>query len=235
VTPPRVIAHRGASGLERENSLAAFRKAVALGSDGVELDIHATSDGALLVHHDPHVQGIGIIGDLPHASFHGYKLSNGEPIPTLAQALELLDNQDVWIEVKTLPPQWDGRLFACIDAAPQGACCGVHSFDHRIVARIGEQREVLRRGVLLASYLLDNSQILHAVGADVLWMEASLIDAELIADIHEDGREVIAWTANEEREIRRLIGLGVDGICGNYPDRIRSLLHPGVAGEGVRE
>lgn len=221
---PRVIAHRGASGHARENSLAAFRKAVELESDGVELDIHATSDGTLLVHHDPHVQGIGVIAELPHASFREYKLTNGEPIPTLAQALELLDGQDVWIEIKTMRHDWDGNLFTCIDAAPKTCCCGVHAFDHRIIARLGEQRPTLRRGLLLSSYLLDNSQILHGAGADTLWMEASLIDEELVTDLHEDGRDIIAWTANDEKDIRRLIDLKVDGICGNYPDRIRSLL-----------
>lgn len=235
MTAPRVIAHRGASGHLRENSLAAFRKAVELGSDGVELDIHATSDGALLVHHDPQVQGIGVIGELPHGAFTEYRLSNGEPIPTLPQALALLDGQDVWIEVKTMPHQWDPHLFTCLDGAPARACCGVHSFDHRIIARLGEQRPTLRRGVLLSSYLMDNSHILHGVGADTLWMEASLVDAELVADLHDDGRDVIAWTANEYREIQRLIDLGVDGICGNYPDRIRSLLKGGVAREGASE
>jgi glycerophosphoryl diester phosphodiesterase len=235
MTGPRVIAHRGASGHARENSLAAFRKAVELGSDGVELDIHATSDGALLVHHDPHVQGIGVIGELPHSAFGEYRLSNGEPIPTLAQALELLDGQDVWVEVKTMAHRWDPGFFTCLDGAPQGACCGVHSFDHRIVARLGEQRPSLRRGLLLSSYLMDNSQILHGVGADTLWMEASLVDADLVADLHEDGRDLIAWTANERQEILRLIDLGVDGICGNYPDLIRSLLNSGVAGGSVSE
>jgi glycerophosphoryl diester phosphodiesterase len=55
-------------------------------------------------------------------------------------------------------------------------------------------------------------------------MEAQLIDEALVSDLHTDGIRIIAWTANEEREIRRLIGLGVDGICGNYPDRIRAAL-----------
>lgn len=221
---PRVIAHRGASGYERENSLAAFRKAVELGSDGVELDIHSTTDGALLVHHDPLVPGIGLIGQHPHAAFGEYRLTNGEPIPTLSQTLELLDGLDVWVELKTLAGEWDGNLFSALDAAPANACCGVHSFDHRIIFRLGEQRPTLRRGLLLSSYLLDNSHILMAAGADTLWMEASLVDADLVADLHEDGRDVIAWTANEAAEIRRLIDLGVDGICGNYPDRIRQLL-----------
>lgn len=221
---PRVIAHRGASGHAVENSLAAFRKAVELGSDGVELDIHSTADGALLVHHDPHVPGVGLISQQRHAAFDQYRLSNGESIPTLGQTLEVLDGQDVWIELKTLAGEWDGRLFAALDAAPANVCCGVHSFDHRIVHRLGEQRPTLRRGLLLSSYLLDNSQILHSAGADTLWMEAALIDAALVADLHEDGRDVIAWTANEAADIRRLVDLGVDGICGNYPDRIRHLL-----------
>ena len=74
----RVIGHRGASGHALENSPAAFRKAVELGADSVELDIHATADGVLLVHHDAHVNGVGVIADLPAAAFAGHRLPNGE-------------------------------------------------------------------------------------------------------------------------------------------------------------
>ncbi len=220
---PRVIGHRGASGHAHENSLAAFRKSIELGSDGIELDIHSTADGALMVHHDPYVPGIGVISRLPQSALQSYRLPNGEPIPTLAETLAVCDGQDVWVELKTLAAEWDGHLFAALEGATAATCCGVHSFDHRIILRLGEQCPSLRRGLLLSAYLLDNSHILHSSGADTLWMEASLIDADLVADLHEDGREVIAWTANEDEEIRRLIALGVDGICGNYPDRIRHL------------
>jgi glycerophosphoryl diester phosphodiesterase len=222
--PPRIIAHRGASGHACENSPSAFRRAVELGADGVELDVHATSDGALLVHHDPEVASIGTIGQLPAGAFHEYRLPNGESIPTLGEALELLPGLEVWVELKTLPARWDGRLLAVLDAGPCPWRYGVHAFDHRIIARLGEHRPELRRGVLMASYLLDNSPVLRAAGADTLWMEAHLIDAELVHALHEDGFEIIAWTADEAREIHRLSGLGVDAICGNYPDRIRAAL-----------
>jgi glycerophosphoryl diester phosphodiesterase len=82
----------------------------------------------------------------------------------------------------------------------------------------------LRRGVLLASYLLDTLPVLRGCGADTLWMETHLIDADLVATVHGASGQLIAWTANDEREIRRLVSLGVDGICGNYPDRIRASL-----------
>jgi glycerophosphoryl diester phosphodiesterase len=221
---PRIIAHRGASGHAYENSLSAFRRAVELNADGVELDVHASRDGALLVHHDPHVSGIGSIGQLPASAFREYRLPNGEPIPTLTEALAQLPGLEVWVEVKTLPPGCDERLLTVLDNGPSPGRYGVHSFDHRIIARLGERRPELRRGVLMASYLLDTSWVLRAAGADTLWMETHLIDDELVRDLHADGFELIAWTADEAGEIRRLSALGVDAICGNYPDRIRAAL-----------
>ena len=221
---PRVIAHRGASGHAYENSPSAFRQAAEFGADGVELDIHTTTDGVFLVHHDAWVEDVGIIGELPLAAFASHKLPNGEPIPTLAEALQLLNGLDVWVEVKTLPAQADAHFLQMLDSGPTPDRYAIHGFDHRIVARLGEQRPELRRGVLLASYLLDTLQVVHGVGVDTLWMESHMIDAELVAELHADGRRLIAWTANEERDIRRLIELEVDGICGNFPDRIRALL-----------
>src|SRR5207249_7146490 len=82
-----VIAHRGASARELENSLAAFRAAGPLGADAVELDIHATADGTLVVHHDEAVAGRHI----PHLTgrqVRELRLQNGEPVPTLPEALE---------------------------------------------------------------------------------------------------------------------------------------------------
>lgn len=215
-----VIAHRGASGHAWENSPSAFRRAVELGAEGVELDIHATADGALLVHHDPLVKGVGRIGALPRRAFQDYRLPNGEPIPTLAEALTLCAGLAVWVEVKTLPPEWDDTLFQVLDAGPTPERYAVHGFDHRIVKRLGARRPGLRRGVLLASYLLDTLPVLRTAGADTLWMETHLIDPPLVELVHQAGGQVIAWTANDDEEIRRLLQLGIDGICGNYPDRI---------------
>lgn len=221
---PLVIAHRGASGDAYENSAAAFRRAVEVRADGVELDVHATVDGHLLVHHDFDVNGLGTIGKLPAASLAKHRLPNGEPIPTLAEALTILAGLDVWIEVKTLPAIWDQQLLDTLERGPTPERYGVHAFDHRIVDRLGEQRPHLRRGVLLASYLLDNLPVLRAVGADTLWMETHLIDEALVEELHDDGRQIIAWTVNTDPETRRLARLGVDGICGNHPDRIRATL-----------
>jgi glycerophosphoryl diester phosphodiesterase len=222
--PPSVIAHRGASGHAYQNSPSAFAKCLALGADGVELDIHATADGTLLVHHDAAVAGVGLIADHPAVAFADARLPNGEPIPTLPQVLTAVRGLDVWVEVKTLPSTWDTELLRTLENGPTPTRYAVHAFDHRIIARLGERRPSLRRGILLASYLVDVGAALGAAGADTLWMETERIDDALVQALHEDGYAVIAWTANTEAEIRRLRGLGVDGICGNYPDQIRTLL-----------
>lgn len=222
--PPRIIGHRGASGSAHENSLAAFRRAPELGATAVELDIHATQDGTLLVHHDAGVPGVGRIAELHATAFAEYRLPNGEPIPTLAQVMAALPGIDIWVEVKTLPPQHDAILLETLRTGPHPACYAVHSFDHRIIRRLGDAEPTLRRGVLLASYLCETLPVLAAAGADTLWMETHLIDQALVELIHEDELRIIAWTANDDPEIERLIHLGVDVICGNYPDRIQAAL-----------
>ncbi len=221
---PRIIAHRGASGYEYENSRAAFRRAVMLDADGIELDIHATSDGALVVHHDAELPGCGHIGRLTLAQARQVRIRNGELLPLLSEVLELVGDREVWIEVKTLPEAHDHELLAVMDAGPAPERYAVHSFDHRIVRRLGTLRPELRRGVLLSAYLDDPVGAMRAVGATTLWQEWQQVDQELVRQVHAAGGTLIAWTVNEVGDLERLARLGVDGLCGNYPDRIRVAL-----------
>jgi glycerophosphoryl diester phosphodiesterase len=221
---PNVIAHRGASGYEYENSRAAFRRAVMLDADGVELDVHATRDGAIVVHHDAEVPGCGPIATMTLDEVRQIRIRNGEPLPLLQEVLDLLGDYDVWVEVKGLPQAHDDALFAVLDAGPAPGRYAVHSFDHRIVRRLGEQRPSLRRGILLSAYLDDPVGALTAVGATTLWQEWQQVDQELVQRVHGAGAGIIAWTVNEIGDLERLVRLGVDGLCGNYPDRIRVAL-----------
>jgi glycerophosphoryl diester phosphodiesterase len=221
---PSIIAHRGASGHRVENSLAAFHRAVELGADGIELDLHNTRDGALVVHHDATLPGHGRIAELDTEAVRAPRLPNGEPVPYLAEALDVIGDRDVWIELKALDTRFDDALFEALDRGPAPHRYAVHAFDHRIVARLGAARPELRRGVLLSAYLLDPVAPLRATGATTLWQEQHLIDAALVERVHAAGYSIIAWTVNTPDDIARLAGQGVDGLCGNYPDRLRDAL-----------
>ena len=221
---PLVIAHRGASGYEVENSLAAFRAASTRGADGVELDIHASVDGTLFVHHDEAV-GPTHITRSPAATIAALRLANGEPIPTLEQALDAIDPRlQVFVEVKSLPPKFDGQLYALLDKPVNKGRCAVHGFDHRIVSRIGFARPALPRGVLLSSYPIRPLDVMEDTGAKTLWEEHSMIDAALVDALHSEAYRIFAWTVNEEEEMRRLVALEVDGLCTNVPDVARRVV-----------
>ena len=221
MTQPLIIAHRGASGYELENSLAAFRAAVQRGADAVELDVHATTDGVLIVHHDEIVNGRHITRS-KGAEIRALRLSNGEPVPTLDEALDAIAKPlKVFVEVKSLPSQFDGVLYAAMERGPNNGRCAVHGFDHRIVSRLGLGRPKLPRGVLLSSYPIRPLEVLEDTGATTLWEDHGMIDPALVDTVQSAGYQVIAWTVNDEEEMRRLVALGVDGICTNYPDVAR--------------
>ena len=214
---PLVIAHRGASTVEVENSVAAFRAAGQLGADGVELDVHATSDGALIVHHDAAIGDVHIPTSLS-AAVRAQRLANGESPPLLEEALAAIDPRlRVYVEVKTLPPAADTRLFAVLDAGPNPAGYAVHGFDHRILARLGRARPTLPRGVLSISYPLRPLVPLQDVGAVAFWQDRSLVDAELVATLHVAAAQLIVWTVDDPEEMTQLARIGVDGLCTNVP------------------
>jgi glycerophosphoryl diester phosphodiesterase len=197
-----------------------------LDADGIELDIHATRDGGIIVHHDPDIPGVGPIAQLTLAEARLLRIPNGEPVPLLAEILELVGDRDVWVEVKSLAPIYDHLLLGILEKGPVPHRYAVHSFDHRIVHRLGERQPALHRGILLSAYLCDSVAVMRSVGATTLWQEWQQVDQELVSQVHEAGCTVIAWTVNEIGDLDRMVRLGVDGLCGNYPDRIRVAIAP---------
>jgi glycerophosphoryl diester phosphodiesterase len=216
---PLVIGHRGASGHALENTLEAFGRAVTLGCDAVELDIHATRDGALVVHHDFVLAETGAISDLNAHALRSHRLRNDEPMPLLEEALEACHRLTVYVEAKGLPPSADVELLKIIASHPPGRI-QIHSFDHRIIARLRRLNSDVPLGVLSRSYPVEPVSQVLAAGATTLWQEAHWIDQALVDQCHAAGVAVIAWTVNEVSEARRLAAMGVDGLCGDWPERL---------------
>lgn len=222
--PPLVIAHRGASSVELENSLAAFRAAGPLGADGIELDVHNTLDGELIVHHDPSVLGLPIAQararDL--AMLH---LANGEPIPTLAQALDAIGPRlKVFVELKVLDPRWDDRLLETLDRGPNPKGYAIHSFAVQVVRRFGEKRPDLPRGILSDLETRNPKQTLEDARAQTLWQERKTLGDKLVRTVHDLGAQIIAWTVDSPSDVERFVRMGVDGICTNHPERGRRIV-----------
>jgi len=228
-----IIAHRGASKDRLENSRAAFELALEQGCDGIELDVHATEDGVVVVHHDAqlassHDGSTVSIATSRWADLEMLRLSNGERIPTLDETLEMTAGRAIaYIEVKG--SGIERQVADCLWRHEQ-ARAAVHSFDHRIPLRVRALRPSLPIGLLSASYPVDMAGFIGTASADSLWQQSSLIDEALVGDVMRLGSRVIAWTENDAGRSAELMRMGVYGICTDTPARLRTALERLVSG-----
>ncbi len=215
---PEIIAHRGASREHLENTLAAFQRALDLGADGVELDVHCTADGTVVVHHDAILRGEPSdaalagrpIAALTTAELGAFRLADGGAVPTLDEVAPLLRGRaTLYCELKGA-----GSAAPALQSLRRyGGPCAVHSFDHRMVAEAAARAPEIPRGVLEVSRHVDPTSVLLSVEARDLWQLADYVDEPLVRAVHAAGGRVIAWTANEPEAIARLASWGVDGLC----------------------
>lgn len=222
-----IIGHRGAPREALENTVASFERALAHGVDAIELDVHATADGTVVVHHDP-VIGAGAHGSiagraietLSRAELDAARRDSGSLAPPLADVLDLLGDRAIaYVEIK------GARIEAAVVQTVQRSRteCAVHAFDHRAVLRVRALAPRLPTGILLEARLVDPVGVLRAARATDYWQQWRMIDEELVVAVHGAGGRVIAWTVNDTAVAGRLIGLGVDGLCTDLPGDMLAL------------
>jgi len=210
--PPLRIAHRGMPRRERENTLPSFAAALAAGAQGIELDVHASADGIVVVHHDPITSAGAEIAttlwsDL--AGAHGPSIGTTN-IPTLAAVCDLVaDRAELFVEIKgegieeAVTRVLDGRR----------GTFAIHSFDHATIGRLARARTPYRLGLLFDESVDGAVELMAEYGAADVWPHRSLVDRLLVERVQRSGGRVIAWTVNSTSEARRLADYGVDGIC----------------------
>lgn len=227
---PEVIGHRGAPRRHRENTLPGFTAALDAGATAVELDVHATADGTVVVHHDP-VLGpdAGALAGAAIATLDAGVLlatplgDDGATIPTLDDVLRLCGARAATVYVEAKARDIEPAILASLGRHP-ATRAAVHAFDHRVALRVAAQAPAVPTGILLDSYLLDPAHALRTAGARDYWPHRLMIDEALVHAVHEAGGRVIAWTVNDPDEATRLAAIGVDGICTDLPDVVGAAL-----------
>ena len=209
--PQRVehIAHRGANRELAENTIPAFLRAVERGADAIELDVHATADGIVVVHHDADLRIPGL-GTRAIAEIDWLDLERSATgIARLADVLDAVPERvTLYVELKGA-----GVEARTAEVIGGSARCAVHSFDHSAVSRMRAIARDIPRGVLFDHYPADVEASMRFAGARDVWPEWRLIDRRLVSTVHAAGGRVIAWTVNSRVDAERLVALGVDGLC----------------------
>ncbi len=219
---PRVIAHRGSSLRFRENTIEAFVAARDAGAEGIELDVRRCADDVLVVHHDAHLEDGRMIRNLIAAELPGY-------VPTLAEALEAVDDLWVNIELKNLPadPDYDAENGISLAVAALIAAYEVHdrvlvsSFDMSSIRRIRDLDPSIPLGWIVWGQGIDPSALIarvEASGFEAINPHDSLVDAGFVRRAHTAGLTVNVWTVDDPDRMRSLAELGVDSIMTNDPD-----------------
>jgi glycerophosphoryl diester phosphodiesterase len=217
-----------------ENTVEAFVAAAALGADGVELDVHRTADGALVVHHDADARRVGVLAERSLVEIRAAR----PEIPVLEEALDSCDGMLVNIEVKNLPGDADydpaestaTAVVALLAERGRRDDVLVSSFNLASVDRVRVLDESIPTALLTLVGLdpVDGVEVAHAHGhgavhPDVRSLTGRAVDAT-VARAHQLGLAVNVWTVNGEDEMSRLAAAGVDALITDVPDVARRVL-----------
>lgn len=214
-----MIAHRGASSEEKENTLPAFERAIELGADFVEFDVQASSDGALVVFHDLRLDRLtptrGALRARPLAELRELG------IPSLEEVVELTAGRiGVMAELKS---PWLFRRHDIVARAVQilGPDAVVVSFSRRAILETRRLRPSLRtvQHVGYGTSIRAAAEFAWAAGFD-----DSRVTSRGIAKAHELGLKALVYTVNEPARLRELQALRVDGVFSDLPGRARAAL-----------
>lgn len=229
------IGHRGAAGTAPENTLASVRRALEIGVDAVEFDVHRTRDGELVVIHDPTLDrtttGTGWVRDHTAAAIRQLDAGAwkgaahaGERVPTLAEWVAAVPApMPLFLELKIgsfMYPGIEADLSRFIRAHGLAGRIQISSFDHEALGRLRELLPEVPTGILYDARPLDAIGLARDCGATALhpmWLYVTPAD---VAAAHAAGLQVNVWTPNNPHALAYCQGLGVDGIITDYPERL---------------
>lgn len=216
-----IVGHRGICRDGVENTLSTFRRAVKCGADWIEIDVHAVR-GALVVYHDDQVNGRPV-KDQDLDELRQFQYPNGESIPTLEEVIRDTD-PSVGLGVEIKKGDVEARLAEMLRPLLGRRKMVVSSFHYEALGRIKKLCPEMRIGILTDRLLPDLQRQMDMLGAEVLFPASNLVNADLVKLVRQAGYRICPWTVNEQNEMVDLIGLGVDGIITDYPERLVEVL-----------
>lgn len=225
---PLKIGHRGAKGHSIENTLESMQKALDLGVDMIEIDVHLCQSGELVVYHDFTLErltdGTGEIEMKSLDELKALRVNGQFEIPTLLEVLDLIDkNCKLNIELKgnvtafetcksiqlyTETKEWKFDDFL------------VSSFNYDQLKAVHDINKNIPLAVLPASDLKSATEFAETIEAKTIHPHYLLLDQNKVQELQKSGYKINTWTVNTVEAIALMKSYGVDGIISDYPDRL---------------
>lgn len=222
------IGHRGAKGHAPENTLISFQKAIDLGVDGIELDVHLTSDQQLICLHDDTLDrttsGTGLVNSFALSELKALRIDSLHEIPTLQEVLDLIDKKIFLnIELKgknTAKPVADLIEYYIVEKNWNYDHFIVSSFDWNALQEIRSLNPNITIGVLTQTDLALAIGFADFIKAKSIHPYYHMLTQENTALMQQKGFQVFPWTVNELEDIQKIKSMNVDGIITDFTDRI---------------
>ena len=222
------IGHRGAKGYEPENTLVSFKKALQMGADGIELDVHLSVDGHLIVIHDETVDrttnGKGVVNQLTLQELKAFRINDTYEIPTLEEVLDLV-NQKCFVNIELKNQDTAEKVVQIIEHYISvknwnHAHFLVSSFDWNALQQVRFLNDGIRIGVLTETDLDLAISFARFMKAEALHPDFQLLTNEYTTKIQEKGILVFPWTVNETDDIQKIKSFKVNGIITDFLDMV---------------
>jgi glycerophosphoryl diester phosphodiesterase len=221
------IGHRGAKGHAAENTLASIKKAIDLGVDGIEIDVHRCASGELVVFHDftldRMTDGTGEVSKFTYRELKRLKTKGNFEIPTLAQVLAFVDNRCLLnVELKGHDTAKEAARIIKFYVDKKGweyKNFIVSSFQEALLDEVFSINKDIPLGVLTENNLESAKVLAKKINAVSLHVNYTMLTEEIVEELKQNYK-VFAFTVNNLNPLARIQSYGVDGIISDYPDRI---------------
>ena len=213
----QIIAHRGASGLEPENTIRSISRAINMGADLVEVDVRQSADGELLIMHDPKVNrttnGQGNVEDMSITQLRELDAGHGEQIPLLIDVLELVDYiVGLVIEIKV--PGIENKVLDTINQSKMRNVL-ITSFYHPVCLNVKSIDPTIPTGVIFRCQPVKTEILAKNAHANTIFPHHQFLSSEMVQKCHEHGILVYPWTIDNLDNLKKVRSLGVDGFVTN--------------------
>lgn len=236
---PLVTSHAACKGHAPENTLAGIRRALALGVDAIEIDVHVTADGVPVLMHDDSVErttdGTGKMSEMTFDEVRRLDAGarqfvpqfQGEKVPSLAEVVALTKSHAL-LQIEIKQPGVADQVAQVVRDADAIADCETHSFWPQLV------REMRAAEPRMAAVLLTDGRMVKdwdefysfalSLGAQGTSVHYGAAAPEVVARAHRRSLTFLCWTVDSEPDVDAMIDAGVDSICSNFPDVVRAVL-----------
>ena len=218
----KIIGHRGAKGESPENTLKSIQWALDLGCGGVEIDVHLSRDGHLMVIHDSTLErttsGQGEVKKHTLDELKGLDAGEGETIPTLDEVLNLVRGyKEAVILVEIKASGCEKKVIDCVDSLQMKERSIIKCFHHGPLKMIKDMRPDFKTHCLLYGRPLNPVEIVKSAKGDGLSISHETLDKELVSECLNEGLEMTVWNANTVEEMELFKQMGFHYICTDFP------------------